>query len=577
MRSTTSLRLALSALALAGCYSTHEISGELPDAGPRDAAPVDAAPIRPDARPRDAGIDAEVPGALRFRPCDGAGTLGGSADVRCATLRAPLDRDDPDGRQLDLFVESVRPRGARVRTQLWMLQGGPGGASAVTFEGVAEFLHSLVPDLEVLMIDHRGTGLSERPTCAAESPGSAGGTLITDDEWASCVDELRTTWGDSLTGFSVTEAAEDLSVAIEGARVPGARVFVYGVSYGTYWAHRWMQLHPAQSDGVILDSICSPGECTFPLAFTRNHETVGAELLARCAEDPTCRANVGADPVGVMRAALTSLETGGCPAAVASGLDADAVRLLASGLLRDPVLRGAIPALAHRVRRCAPQDRTAFVTAAGLVAEGFGDEQSLMFFSQILFAEIARSELWDTPPTEAEYRAAMRTGLFATPLDPDDLAAWQRLPFYTDPLAPQYAETSVPVLMWNGQMDPQTSLEDARPLGMHLSGPNQTYVEFANATHGILFWDGRDIFGSCGMRQFVSFLQSPTTPVDISCRNSFPPPRFDDDSLAGGIFGTDSLYGLALRPPGLALSAEIAARDEAVRERVIRVLRAPPL
>ena len=31
--------------------------------------------------------------------------------------------------------------------------------------------------------------------------------------------------------------------------------FVYGVSYGTYWAERYMQLFPRQAKGVILDSV----------------------------------------------------------------------------------------------------------------------------------------------------------------------------------------------------------------------------------------------------------------------------------------------------------------------------------
>ena len=56
---------------------------------------------------------------------------------------------------------------------------------------------------------------------------------------------------------------------------------VLGVSYGTFLAHRYLQLYPAQADGVVLDSIAmllvraSVGFTFFHLFFWFRHQDAG--------------------------------------------------------------------------------------------------------------------------------------------------------------------------------------------------------------------------------------------------------------------------------------------------------------
>ncbi|MBU1069229.1 lysophospholipase [Myxococcota bacterium] len=98
--------------------------------------------------------------------------------------------------------------------------------------------------------------------------------------------------------FNTTQAARDLAAVIDRTRENGVPVIVYGVSYGTYWALRYLRLYPTHSDGVILDSICAPGHCTLD-EYDRNFDENGMMVMDACLSDATCGAKlstIDADP-----------------------------------------------------------------------------------------------------------------------------------------------------------------------------------------------------------------------------------------------------------------------------------------
>lgn len=583
MLRTTPL-VALGALVLvAGCYRAHGL-------GEHDAStPVGSfdAGLPPPPPPRDASPprdDAGAPTSLAFRRCDGAfGARAMGVNVHCATIEAPLFWEHPDGRTIELAIERILPPVARVRAQLWMLQGGPGGSS-LELETMAPLFQQWFPDVEILLVDHRGVGLSTRLGCALEeSMASPGGTAITDDEWDTCLESVRAAFSpEELAGFSTTAAARDLGELIERARRDDVPVFVYGVSYGTYWAHRWLQRFPHQADGVVLDSICAPDECVFPIGFSRGHETVGAELMRACAADATCRARMAGDPLDTMRDVLRGLDEGSsCASARAVGLDGDAVRLIAGVLLRDGSFRGAIPAMIHRLARCAPEDAIAFRTLADLLlSEHAGDQRTLRSFAPVLAALVIRSEMWERPePSESDYFAALRSHAFNAPMAPGSFAAWNDAPRYArDALVGEYADTSTPLLMLNGTLDPQTTMEDALPMGMRFTAPAQTFVTIDRAPHAILFsstYEPGSLERTCGSDLMASFLDDPRAPLDTSCRTRTAHHRFDDDALAGMLFGTTTLWHASTALP--VLGPEALAARERLRRLIQRPLAPPPM
>src|SRR5206468_7908508 len=111
---------------------------------------------------------------------------------------------------------------------------------------------------EFYIPDHRGAGKSARIGCPAEDDASDGGRAITAAEWPACLDAVKAALGPKLAAYTTTNAANDVALAISRTRADGQPVFVYGASYGTFWAHRIMQLAPTVADGFVLDSIVPP-------------------------------------------------------------------------------------------------------------------------------------------------------------------------------------------------------------------------------------------------------------------------------------------------------------------------------
>lgn len=88
---------------------------------------------------------------------------------------------------------------------------------------------------DILVPDHRGTGLSSRLACPAAFQASPG-TAATDEQVLGCASHLASTLGIGLRAFSCSNAARDvLAVAIQLQRQSGGDVALYGASkFGKY-------------------------------------------------------------------------------------------------------------------------------------------------------------------------------------------------------------------------------------------------------------------------------------------------------------------------------------------------------
>src|SRR5262245_21816164 len=98
---------------------------------------------------------AGAPAASAAQPFVACGDNG----LQCATLNGPIDYSGSVAGQLPLYVE-VLPAVGTPRGVMVMLAGGPGQASAETFElGVkADYWRSFFPGYTLVAYDDRGTG-----------------------------------------------------------------------------------------------------------------------------------------------------------------------------------------------------------------------------------------------------------------------------------------------------------------------------------------------------------------------------------------------------------------------------------
>ena len=459
---------------------------------------------------------------------------------QCAQVSVPLDWATPSGQTIPVFLSRMPARTVS-RGQLWLLQGGPGG-SGEEFVTVVPALAQLLPDLDILVLEHRGVGLSSRLGCAAaESPTSAAGRAIDKTEWRDCVTAVKGEWGDRLAYFNITQAANDLAHLAAATRLPGQQLFVYGVSYGTSWALRFLELRPDDATGVVLDSIVSPG-ALFLSSFDLGFDPVARRLAALCAADAACAGKLGADPWALQSAVFTKLDQGHCPALA---VDRATWSSLMSLLIETLNLRTAIFPLFYRLNRCAPADVKALTMFFSLFDPG--PDTGPVRYSEVLQYNIALSELWEMPPPDAAEIARRQGDALFWPGLLDSAAPvfdiWPRYPL--DGFANRWPNATSPILGMNGTLDPQTPIEQARRAATALTRPHQSFVEFPWSPHGVIFSTPvNDNLGqSCGLRVMLGFLKDPTAPLDTRCLSALTPVAFSWPAVyPEALFGTSDMW-----------------------------------
>ncbi|MGC4943261.1 alpha/beta fold hydrolase [Kribbella sp. DT2] len=151
-------------------------------------------------------------------PADARATPGAPADARAAPAHSGEPRGDSGG---GWSASGSADSGDRLA--VLVIPGGPGLASVLPYRGLRAKAARLGTDL--LMVEHRGVGLSR-----------------TDDDGADLPREAMT----------VDDVVDDLAAVLEAEGID--QVVVYGCSYGSYLAQGLGVRHPERVAGMVLDS-----------------------------------------------------------------------------------------------------------------------------------------------------------------------------------------------------------------------------------------------------------------------------------------------------------------------------------
>jgi pimeloyl-ACP methyl ester carboxylesterase len=509
--------------------------------GPTNPTPTERPQVAPpDASARDASPNVKP---IEFAPCSFE-TGGTDKSAECANVEVPLDWSKPEGRKLTYFVKRVRGKSPARHRQLWLLQGGPGSAGDGLEPVAAKELEN-DPALDVYLPDHRGTGRSaylDCPKAVARRPF----------DYAACSAEVVAEWGkDGLASFSTTAAARDVGHVIERTRTEGQEVHVYGVSYGTYLAQRYLQLFPTQPTAVTLDSVCQAGLCSYA-KIGYWFDQVGKKYLGECAADAFCASKLGSDPVAKVREALTKADARTCSGIFQ--LDARMLRQVFSYFIASVQLRVLIPAMTYRILRCDSDDITALGNVMSVLSKMFGGgfdsfspaDGNLQ--STVLGLNIAFSEMEEDPMLTRPQMAALMSDSVFSEVDPALRDAYDAWPKYErDEWVGKYSTTKVPVLLMNGTLDPQTPIEFATQIAPHYTQPGQTLVVFPRAAHMTVSSTptGNDPSSPpCGLTVFHQFSKSPSGPLDTSCMSKMLGFDFDgSEDIAQYFFARPTLWG----------------------------------
>ena len=147
--------------------------------------------------------------------------LAGLPGVRAVRRPMHSGRDArADGDQFDVYY--VRT-GRKSRHPLIVIPGGPGAASVALYRAFRR--HAAVDGLDVIMVEHRGVGLSRHDDAGRDLPPEA---------------------------ITIDAAVDDLAAVLDDAKVDQA--VVYGASYGSYLAAGFGVRHPGRVHAMVLDS-----------------------------------------------------------------------------------------------------------------------------------------------------------------------------------------------------------------------------------------------------------------------------------------------------------------------------------
>lgn len=108
-------------------------------------------------------------------------------------------------------------------TPLVIIPGGPGMASILAYQGIRK--RAAAAGHEVIMVEHRGVGMSRRDDSGADLPPEA---------------------------LTIAQVVDDVAAVLDDADIDTAAV--YGASYGTYLAAGFGVRHPNRVRAMVLDS-----------------------------------------------------------------------------------------------------------------------------------------------------------------------------------------------------------------------------------------------------------------------------------------------------------------------------------
>lgn len=211
-----------------------------------------------------------------------------STPARCGELTVPENPDEPDGRQLKIAV-AVLPAtdGTALPDPIVPLSGGPGEETIGAATFYAERVGALRRNRDILLVDQRGTGRSNKLRCNLHDPANPAPNLRDFFPLAAvkaCAVELSQR--SDLTQYTYRHFARDL----EQVRLAlgYGKLNLFAGSYGTRAAQVFLRTYPESVRTVFLGSVVPIDEVT-PLTMAKASQAAFESTYDACAAETGCR------------------------------------------------------------------------------------------------------------------------------------------------------------------------------------------------------------------------------------------------------------------------------------------------
>jgi pimeloyl-ACP methyl ester carboxylesterase len=214
-------------------------------------------------------------------------------DVRCASLRLPVDWAAPHGATFDLAVAQrpARKKAERVGTLIFG-PGGPGDSGVERIRKGDRFSTEILDKFDTVSFDPRTVARSSAPTCTAQP--SAPLLLRDQRDFDDAIAGNRAYWDACRATSAVFDHADTVSTAkdLEALRraLGERKLTFHGSSYGTLLGQQYAELYPDRVRAIVLESVFDHGIGL--TAFVRSQAATVQdsfdEFVKWCAAEEAC-------------------------------------------------------------------------------------------------------------------------------------------------------------------------------------------------------------------------------------------------------------------------------------------------
>jgi pimeloyl-ACP methyl ester carboxylesterase len=223
---------------------------------------------------------------LALEPCrigDADGLV--SIEARCGRLAVPENPGEPVGRSIELAIAVVPAVATEARPDpLFLLAGGPGQGAIEAYVPLISAFAGIRRERDLVLVDQRGTGGSNRLDCPMPEEALATGDLPP-EEMRSLARECLARLPQGVAYYTTSVAVRDLDAVREALGYE--RINLFGGSYGTRVAQHYARRYPDKTRSVVLDGLVPPGHPLVPRIAIESQAALD-RVFERCAADAAC-------------------------------------------------------------------------------------------------------------------------------------------------------------------------------------------------------------------------------------------------------------------------------------------------
>jgi pimeloyl-ACP methyl ester carboxylesterase len=206
-------------------------------------------------------------------------------NAQCGTLSVFENRAASSGRKIDIHVAVIKARASNPYPDpIFYLAGGPGGSAIGDASYALLLLKSANERRDIVLVDQRGTGQSNRLTCPRQIDESVGLIPIDDQmvqDFQDCLENLDADPSAYTTAWGMDDVDDVRTV------LGYDQINLYGESYGTMASEVYLQRHGNHVRTMTIEGVTL---LDVPIFEKMPHSSQLALnfLIERCQMDPTC-------------------------------------------------------------------------------------------------------------------------------------------------------------------------------------------------------------------------------------------------------------------------------------------------